>query len=80
MTLETAERNRLRWRCRRGLLELDIVLARFVDQHFGQLALTEKAEFTALLALPDNDLWDMISVHTVEPDQEGLVLSLLRQC
>ena len=81
MTLKTAELNRLRWRCRRGLLELDIVLVRFIDQHFGQLTVAEKSEFNALLALPDNDLWDIISGdHPDQLDQERRLLSLLRQC
>ena len=47
--------DRLRWKCRRGLLELDIVLERYLQQH------PEDAELSALLDLPDNDLWDIVS-------------------
>ena len=52
---------RVRWRCRRGLLELDIVLARFVDAHYAQLTEGDRVVFDALLDMPDNPLWDMIA-------------------
>lgn len=55
------EFDRVRWRCRRGMLELDIVLQRFVDKHYIQLNECELRQFEALLDLPDNDLWDMIA-------------------
>jgi antitoxin CptB len=45
----------LRWKCRRGLLELDIVLERYLRRH------PEDAELMALLDLPDNDLWDIVA-------------------
>lgn len=52
---------RVRWRARRGLLELDIMLGRFIEAHYGQLGDDEKSEFEAMLELPDNPLWDMIA-------------------
>jgi len=51
---------RVRWRCRRGLLELDIVLRRFVERHYSMLDEAERNAFEALLDMPDNPLWDMI--------------------
>jgi len=51
---------RIRWRSRRGLLELDIVLGRFIEAHYTQLDEKEKMAFEALLDMPDNPLWDMI--------------------
>ena len=53
--------DRVRWRCRRGLLELDILLGRFVAAHYAQLDEAEKHTFDALLDMPDNPLWDMIA-------------------
>ena len=47
------EQHRLRWKCRRGLLELDLILARFLEKHPGG------AGIAALLDLPDNDLLDI---------------------
>ncbi|MFM9835348.1 MAG: succinate dehydrogenase assembly factor 2 [Methylophilaceae bacterium] len=60
------EQRRLAWRCRRGMLELDIVLQRFVAQQFSTLNLTELNTFDALLGLPDNDFWALISGSLVD--------------
>ena len=57
------ELERARWRCRRGLLELDIVLQRFMDKHYPQLSETELQQLVTLLDLSDNDLWDMITTR-----------------
>jgi antitoxin CptB len=53
--MERIERERLKWKCRRGLLELDIVLGRYLARHPEDAALSE------LLDLPDNDLWDIVA-------------------
>jgi antitoxin CptB len=60
---------RIRWRCRRGLLELDIVLARFVEQRYATLDEAQQAAFDALLDMPDTVLWDMITGREL-PAQE----------
>ena len=52
---------RVRWRARRGLLELDIVLGRFIEAHYEQLGDAGKLAFEELLDMPDNSLWDMIA-------------------
>ena len=48
--------DRLYWKCRRGLLELDLVLQRFIPI----LRDEDVQPLNALLDLPDNDLWDII--------------------
>ena len=58
--VKKAEARRLAWRCRRGLLELDIVLQRFVALEFTNLSSQEVTALDALLALPDNDFWDLL--------------------
>ena len=55
------ELRRLRWRCRRGMLENDLVLARFLDRHAASLGAGDLAELERLLALPDPDLWALVS-------------------
>jgi antitoxin CptB len=55
-----AER-RLRWRCRRGLLELDIVLGRFVRQRYAAMDNEQRVVFDELLDMPDTELWDVIT-------------------
>lgn len=73
------ELDRIRWRCRRGMLELDIVLQGFVDKHYMQLDEIELKHFDTLLSLPDNDLWDMItSKKKVEDTKLQPVLQLLQ--
>ena len=49
------EREKLKWRCRRGLLELDIVLDRYLKA--GEI----HPQLSELLDLPDNDLWDIVA-------------------
>ncbi len=48
---------RLRWRCRRGLLELDIVLLNFLEQRYLSLSSPEQNAFDKLLAIPDDILF-----------------------
>ena len=50
------DRHRLTWKCRRGLLELDLVLQRFIPTVKDE----DVQPLQALLDLPDNDLWDII--------------------
>ncbi len=54
------KRKRLRWRARRGLLENDIVMTRFLDRYEDTLSDGDVAALTLLLDLPDNDLMDLI--------------------
>jgi succinate dehydrogenase flavin-adding protein (antitoxin of CptAB toxin-antitoxin module) len=60
--MDTISRNRLRWKCRRGLLELDIVLARYLEKRPEDRMLPE------LLDLPDTELWDIICGRSDEYD------------
>ena len=58
--IKDAEFRRLSWRCRRGMLELDIVLQRFMAMHFYSLSTEELATFDVLLEMPDNDFWSLL--------------------
>ena len=72
-----AEIDRVRWNCRRGLLELDVVLTRFLDRHFETLSMQQRATFNRLLDYPDNDLWDLVTGKQPSPDAEtALIISL----
>jgi len=76
-----SDMNRLRWQCRRGLLELDIVLGRFLDTHYGALDPSEKESFQALLAEQDAVLWSLImQPASADEGSSGRVLRLLREC
>jgi antitoxin CptB len=62
---------RLRWRCRRGLLENDLILTRFLESRADALDDDRVAMLDRLLDLPDNDLWDLIAGR-VEPDDASV--------
>lgn len=66
-TQKQAESRRLAWRCRRGLLELDIVLQRFVAQYYEGLSVAELSAFDTMLALPDNEFWALVSSENAQP-------------
>ena len=66
-TQKQAESRRLAWRCRRGLLELDIVLQRFVAEYYEGLSVAELSAFDTMLALPDNDFWALVSSENAQP-------------
>ena len=57
--MDAIAKNRLRWNCRRGLLELDLVLERFLA---GTVPLEKSAveRLNEILEFPDNDLWDIV--------------------
>ena len=59
--LDPVRLSRLRWRSRRGMLENDIVLTRFLDARGAVFSDADLAHFDRLLDLPDNDLWDLIA-------------------
>ena len=53
-------RARLRWRARRGLLENDLIVTRFLDRHELDLSDAEVSALTVLFELTDNDLLDLL--------------------
>ena len=59
--LSDVELRRLRWRCRRGLLENDLILTRFLDRQGDALDADQLIALNMLLDLDDNDLWDFLS-------------------
>ena len=73
------DRDRIRWHCRRGLLELDLVLARFVECHLDGLNAGQTEVFKELLAYEDNDLLDLV-MGRAEPVNTQLcaVLEMMR--
>jgi antitoxin CptB len=75
------EMNRLRWRCRRGLLENDLVLERFLAAHGQRLEGERLSAFETLLDYPDNELWGIVSGGDECRDPAlAEVVGLLRNC
>jgi antitoxin CptB len=67
--------DRVKWKCRRGLLELDLVLQAFMEKDVQEIDLQALSE---LLDLPDNDLWDIVCGRSegYEPKYGGIVARL----
>jgi antitoxin CptB len=58
----TAEqRRRLRWRCRRGMRELDALLMRYVDERYAEAPRPEQVGFETLLCLPDPEILGLLT-------------------
>jgi len=75
------EMNRLRWRCRRGMLENDLVLQRFLDEHGMELEGARLSAFERLLDYADDELWGIVSGRAECRDPAlGEVVRLLQSC
>jgi antitoxin CptB len=61
LNMTDEEVRRLSWRCRRGLLELDIVLQRFATAYLPGLTQAELVALDGLLDLPDNEFLDVVT-------------------
>jgi antitoxin CptB len=75
--LDPSRLNRIRWRSRRGMLENDLVLTRFLDVRGPWMTEEEVAMLDRLLDLSDNELWDLIAGRR-EP-LDASVLPLLEE-
>lgn len=75
-TEETAARKRrLRWRCRRGMLELDELFAVFLDHGYHQLSDSELDTFERMLECKDQELldWMLLQAEPEDGDYRNLV-------
>ena len=80
-TMDAAHLARLRWRCRRGMRELDMLLLRYLDREFASASAESQAAFEALLSVPDPEILDLLAGRIVpqDPDTHALVQRLLAQ-
>ena len=61
----------LRWACRRGMLELDILLGGFIDNGYEKLSLDEKLVFQDLLIAADQELIEYFMGQASPKDRES---------
>jgi antitoxin CptB len=69
VTLTELDRARLRWRARRGLLENDLIITKYLDAYESQLTDADVAALTQLFEVGDNDLLDLLLARS-EPEGE----------
>ena len=67
--VDATELSRLRWRCRRGLLENDLFIDRFFRRYQGVLSVRHATGLQQLMDLADNDLMDLLLARR-EPEDE----------
>ena len=60
--------SKLKWRCRRGLLENDLLIAKFFQRHEAGLTVSQAQGLSDLMDLSDNDLLDLL-LKRREPQQ-----------
>jgi antitoxin CptB len=66
------KRARLRWRARRGLLENDLIVTRFLDAHEASMTDEEVDAFSRLMELADNELMDLLLARKEPGGEEDL--------
>ena len=82
--IDPTELNRLKWRCKRGLLENDLFIERFFQEQGSTLTTRHVAGLQPLMDLSDNDLLDLLLARR-EPDgaldtpEVNEVLALMRR-
>ena len=75
--------SKLRWRCRRGLLENDLFIERFFARHASGLTVSQAQAMEVLMDLSDNDLLDLLLARKdpqgeLDRDDVTQLLGLLR--
>jgi antitoxin CptB len=75
--------SKLRWRCRRGLLENDLFIERFFERHASGLTVRQGAALNELMDLADNDLLDLLLARrepegAIDTSDAREVLEMLR--
>jgi len=82
--VDPTDLNRLKWRCKRGLLENDLFIERFFQEHGARLTNRHMTGLQTLMELPDNDLLDLLLARR-DPDgaldnpEVNEVLALMRR-
>ena len=72
--------SKLRWRCRRGFLENDLILTRLLERRGANFSTEEHEQLLSLIALDDNDLWEIIAGRTdAFPAGTDAMVLMLRQ-
>ncbi len=64
-------RSKVRWQCRRGMRELDVLLLGFFDACYDTLSEKDKSTFLLLLSYPDNELFEWLMARS-KPRDSGL--------
>ncbi|MBK7903662.1 MAG: succinate dehydrogenase assembly factor 2 [Proteobacteria bacterium] len=71
---------RLRWRCRRGMRELDVMLARYLDRAWATASSNERDAFLQLVELQDPDLFGyLVGRATPAEESQRAIIACIRR-
>ena len=73
--------NKTKWKCRRGLRELDLLFRRFSEEKLDSLSQEDFVMFNSILDLEDQPLYDFIFKNESlnSPDKEQFILNNLKK-
>ena len=78
--MSAGELGRLRWRCRRGMKELDILLLDYLERHYPQAGLAPQQAFARILEMQDPDIHCLLVGRSATDDTEiSDVIAVIRQ-
>lgn len=77
---EATQLRRIRWRCRRGMRELDQLFGRYLDRQWAQASEPQRGVFLRLLDCEDDKLWRWFMGYEQCPDAElAALIQQIRQ-
>ncbi len=80
MNTAVAEYSELKWHCRRGMLELDILLNDYLDKNYISMSVEQCASFSEILEYPDHVLLDLLTGNMQSTDQSvNALVKCIRQ-
>lgn len=79
MTETDLSKKRLKWQCRRGMLELDVLLNRYLDSQYELLTEPEKHQFQQLLTIEDPELYGYLMQQLPIPTELQETINAIKQ-
>jgi antitoxin CptB len=79
--ISAVNKARLKWACRRGMLELDVLFTPFVDEAYDDLNLQDQITFERLLTCQDPELFAWFMGHEIceDPKLNAMVQFILKR-
>ena len=70
--MQAPTQQELRWQCRRGMLELDLIFEAFLDSRYASLDTADQCDFVELLKYADQDLQQWLLGKSSPADKKML--------
>ena len=81
ITVKEVPLSELKWRCRRGMLELDVCLNKFIQHGYKSMNLDNKNDFYRLLEFPDQELYEILMGQVSATDSKlHAIVERIRSC